>query len=128
MILVVTAAVNDVALEHLALCLALRLPFFIVINKIDLGYCELQDTLGQLEKAIAAQNCNRHLVIYPNNKETTAVVKFDSNEIPVFPVSCVTGEGLDKLMSYIKDLSPNEPKPNDSDPESCLFQIDETFR
>uniref|UniRef100_V9IM21 GTP-binding protein 1 n=1 Tax=Apis cerana TaxID=7461 RepID=V9IM21_APICE len=53
---------------------------------------------------------------------------FESDIIPVFNVSCVTGEGLEDLTNFIKNLSPYNVNSADSDSESCLFQIDETFR
>ncbi|KAK2586872.1 hypothetical protein KPH14_009809 [Odynerus spinipes] len=97
-ILVIAPPLNEASQEHMALCLTLRLPFFIVLNKYDLGFYDTHDILAQLENAIQAH------------------------------VSCVTGKGLGELTSFIRNLSPSETDATNSDPESCLFQIDETFR
>lgn len=124
--LVVAPPLNEASQEHMTLCLALKLPFFIVVNKIDLGFCDMSETLVQLEDAMMTQGYPKQLVLFSNND----VPSWDSTSdvIPVFSVSCVTGEGLEELTAFIKDLAPYEMNSIDSDPESCLFQIDETFR
>lgn len=124
--LVIAPPLNEASQEHMALCLALKLPFFIVVNKIDLGFCDISETLVQLENAMMTQGYPKQLVLFSNND----IPSWDctSDVIPVFSVSCVTGEGLEELTVFIKNLAPYEMNSIDSDPESCLFQIDETFR
>ncbi|XP_001599526.2 GTP-binding protein 2 [Nasonia vitripennis] len=124
--LVVAPPVNEVVQEHVALCLALRLPFFVVLTKVDLGYCDPRETITQLESIARIQGCNKNFVLRSNNNGDAQ--SNDPDIIPVFPVSCVTGEGLDELTRFIRDLSPMDTVPPDSDPDACLFQIDETFR
>lgn len=124
--LVVAPPLNEASQEHMALCLALKLPFFIVVNKIDLGFCDMSETLAQLENAMMTQGYPKQLILFSNNDIPSW--DYTSNVIPVFSVSCVTGEGLEELTMFIKNLSPYETNSIDSDPESCLFQIDETFR
>lgn len=123
--LVVTPPMNEASQEHMALCLTLRLPFFIVVNKIDLGFCSTPETINQLENAINAQGYSKQLIMYNNSQMSW---DFESDIIPVFNVSCVTGEGLEDLTNFIKNLSSYNVNSADSDSESCLFQIDETFR
>ncbi|XP_043799524.1 GTP-binding protein 2 isoform X2 [Apis laboriosa] len=123
--LVVAPPMNEASQEHMALCLTLRLPFFIVVNKIDLGFCSTPETINQLENAINAQGYSKQLIMYNNSQISW---DFESDIIPVFNVSCVTGEGLEDLTNFIKNLSPYNVNSADSDSESCLFQIDETFR
>ncbi|XP_070152222.1 GTP-binding protein 2 [Polyergus mexicanus] len=124
--LVVAPPLNEVSQEHMALCLALKLPFFIVVNKIDLGFCDMSETLVQLEDAMMTLGYPKQLVLFSNND----IPSWDctSDVTPVLSVSCVTGEGLEELTAFIKNLAPYEMNSIDSDPESCLFQIDETFR
>lgn len=124
--LVVAPPLNEASQEHMALCLALKLPFFIVVNKIDLGFCDISNTLAQLENAMRTQGYPRQLVLFSNNDVPSW--DYTSDLIPVFSVSCVTGEGLEELTTFIKNLAPYEMNSIDSDSESCLFQIDETFR
>lgn len=130
--LVVAPPVNEVVQEHVALCLALRLPFFVVVTKVDLGYCFPQEILSQLENIARLQGCNKNFVLQSNNNNNnnkqSSQNDGSSDVISVFAVSCVTGEGLNNLKNYIKDLSPLESTTSNSDPDSCLFQIDETFR
>ena len=123
--LVVAPPMNEASQEHMALCLTLGLPFFIVVNKIDLGFCSIPETINQLGSAISAQGYSKQLVMY-NGSQTPW--DYESDVIPVFTVSCVTGEGLEDLTNFIKNLSPHDANSQESDSESCLFQIDETFR
>lgn len=123
--LVIAPPLNEASQEHMALCLALKLPFFIVLNKIDLGFCNTSETLVQLENVMRTQGYPKQLVPFSNNEIPW---DYTSDVIPVFNVSCVTGEGLEELTTFIKNLAPYETNSIDSDPESCLFQIDETFR
>ncbi|XP_034948527.1 GTP-binding protein 2 isoform X2 [Chelonus insularis] len=133
--LVVAPPLNEAAQEHMALCLALRLPFFIVVTKIDLGFNERQ-MINQLENAVRSQGYNKELVLFNSisksnensyNNNTKLSPGYD-NCIPVFTVSSVTGAGLDELIRFIKDLSPVELSADESNSGSCLFQIDETFK
>ncbi|KAL0120959.1 hypothetical protein PUN28_008581 [Cardiocondyla obscurior] len=124
--LVIAPPLNEASQEHMALCLALKLPFFIVVNKIDLGFCDMSETLVQLENAMMTQGYPKQLILFSKNDIPSW--DYTSDVIPVFSVSCVTGEGLKELTIFIKNLSPYETNSIDSDPESCLFQIDETFR
>lgn len=124
--LVVAPPLTEAAQEHMALCLALRLPFFIVVTKTDLGLCDHRQTLMQLENAVRAQGCDKRLLLCNNNNDLPR--DYESNVIPVFSVSSVTGVGLDELTNFIKDLSPSESSTSDIEPGTCLFQIDETFR
>lgn len=124
--LVVAPPLNEASQEHMVLCLALKLPFFIVVNKIDLGFCDMSETLVQLENAMITLGYPKQLVLFSNNDIPSW--DYTSDVIPVFSVSCVTGEGLEELTAFIKNLAPYEMNSIDSDSESCLFQIDETFR
>lgn len=128
--LVIAPPMNEAFQEHLALCLALRLPFFVVITKTDLHLCDARDALAQLENAVRVHGCLKRPILYPLSEKNsnTASEVYDLETIPVFPVSCVTGEGLKELTTFIRDLLPFESTPPELDPESCLFQIDETFR
>lgn len=125
---VVAPPLNEAAQEHIALCLALRLPFFIVMTKIDLGLCEHQQTLMQIKNTVRSQGYNKELVLYSDNDNSQITSHYDDNIIPVFAVSSVTGIGLDELTAFIKELSPSESSNLDTGPGSCLFRIDETFR
>ena len=124
--LVVSPPTNEAFQEHLTLCLALRIPFFIIVTKIDVGFRNPREIILQLETILQGQGCAKKLVLHTNNNDEPNVCDLDA--IPVFLVSCVTGEGLGELTNFIRDLPPTDPTPPETDPESSLFQIDETFR
>ncbi|XP_008547414.1 GTP-binding protein 2 [Microplitis demolitor] len=123
--LVVAPPLNEAAQEHMALCLALRLPFFIVVTKIDLGFCE-RKTLEQLESAVRSQGCDETLVLMNGMETRTRTLDYGS-QIPVFTVSSVTGAGLEDLTQFIREL-PSESESLEMETGECLFQIDETFK
>ncbi|KAH0554714.1 GTP-binding protein 2 [Cotesia glomerata] len=122
--LVVAPPLNEAAQEHMALCLALRLPFFIVVTKIDLGFSK-RLTLEQLEGAVRAQGCTMPLQVVKNTGNFRNE-RWDG-KIPVFCVSSVSGVGLEDLTMFIRDL-PAEPSDLETETGTCLFQIDETFK
>ena len=124
--LVVAPPINESFQEHMALCLVLRIPFFFVVTKTDLGFYNPQETLMQLQDAVCAQGCTKNLVFFDNNNDEYNVN--NSDIIPVFMVSCVTGEGLVDLTRFIQNLSPLESTSDVVNSDSCLFQIDETFK
>ncbi|KAK0083406.1 hypothetical protein PV325_008831 [Microctonus aethiopoides] len=124
--LVVAPPLNEAAQEHMALCLALRLPFFIVVTKIDLALPDHRQILNQLANAVHAQGCDKKLILFSNNNNKLSM-DYESI-IPVFTVSSVTGAGLDELTQFIRELSPSESSQMKIESGSCLFQIDETFR
>ncbi|XP_014204247.1 GTP-binding protein 2 [Copidosoma floridanum] len=127
--LVVAPPINEVVQEHVALCLALHVPFFVVFTKVDLGYYNPQETLSELKSISTFQGCHKNFLLHnsSNNNSHQDRQNNESNVISVFSVSCVTGEGLSDLKNFIRDLVPVELSPPDLDPDSCLFQIDEIF-
>lgn len=126
--LVVALPINEAFQEHMALCLVLRIPFFFVVTKTDLGFYNSQETLIQLQEAVLAQGCSKNVVLVNNNNDDYSAAN-NPDVIAVFLVSCVTGEGLDGLTRFIQNLSPLESvADNNVNTDSCLFQIDETFK
>eukprot|EP00039_Didymoeca_costata_P018987 m.335816 g.335816 ORF g.335816 m.335816 type:complete len:581 (-) comp17684_c0_seq1:38-1780(-) len=121
------AGVVGMAKEHLGLALALQVPVYVVVTKIDM--CPpnvLQGTLKLLQKILKSPGC-RKMPLLVNNKDdvTLASKNFVSERLcPIFQVSNVTGENLDLLKLFMNMLKPLTPV-NHTDPPK--FQIDETF-
>lgn len=93
--------------EHLGLCLALRLPFFVVITRIDATPPNIRTaTYDSIIKLLKA----------PTVKKLPVPVKTDHDVViasrnlkqdhitPIFEVSNVTGEGIDKLLRFVDIL------------------------
>ncbi|XP_072947077.1 GTP-binding protein 2-like [Epargyreus clarus] len=141
-----TAGITRITEEHIGLLLALDMPFFTVINKCELAPSAvnaLVDRLGRLLHGankkpllITDENLARNCVVPQKSILDTIDIGQDKNNkendqqeiVPVFPVSCVRGMGLNSLHAYLLALQPPtvdvQAKPED---ETCEFQIDEIF-
>ncbi|XP_071159235.1 GTP-binding protein 2-like [Mytilus edulis] len=95
--------------EHLGFTLALKVPVFVVVTKID--KCRrfvLERTVSQLEKILKSPGCKKvPLRIKSDDDAITAATNFDSDTItPIFTVSSVTGKHLDLLTKFLNVLPP----------------------
>jgi GTPase len=115
--------------EHLGLALALQVPVFIVITKIDMCPANvLETTINQLTKILKSSGC-RKIPMFINTVGDVLVTsgKFVSERVcPIFQVSNVTGGGLDLLRMFINLLSPNALNKYDADAPT-EYQITDTF-
>jgi GTPase len=107
--------VSRMTREHLGITLALKIPFFIVITKIDMTPENVhKEHLDLLVKLIKSQNVNRMPVLIKDNREELekcAENLAGDRVCPIFQVSSVTGEGIDKLIHFISILDARK-KPN----------------
>lgn len=115
--------------EHLGLALALQVPVFIVITKIDMCPSNvLESTILHLTKILKSSGC-RKIPMFINNTGDVLVSSgsFVSERVcPIFQVSNVTGEGLDLLRMFINLLTSNsQSKYNTNEPAE--YQITDTF-
>ena len=130
--------VSRMTVEHINISLALRIPFFVVITKIDICPKNIFDeTMTKLLKLLKSKAFNRKPFVYKSLSQEKAEeeIKFcaknlKSNSIcPVFIVSNVTGAGLGILkmfLSLLKDRSKqNKLIKKPSDP--VIFDIHENF-
>jgi len=113
--------------EHLGLALALSVPVFVVITKIDM--CPrnvLQETLQLLVKILKSPGCRKVPVIVKTEEDVVlSATNFVSERLcPVFQVSNVTGENLPLLKMFLNLLTIRTPS-NEHLPAE--FQIDETY-
>ncbi|XP_077500439.1 GTP-binding protein 2 isoform X1 [Amblyomma americanum] len=119
--------------DHLLLALALQVPLAIVVNKVDtVGSATLAKTLAQLHSLLKGPGCKKlPLEVLSEDDALTAAARVrEGSVVPVFLVSCVHGDGLRLLYTFLNVLPPGHgPKERDGlmrlAPE---FQIDETFQ
>ncbi|ESN96478.1 hypothetical protein HELRODRAFT_107544 [Helobdella robusta] len=121
------AGIIGMTKEHLGLALALCVPVFVVVTKIDM--CPpniLQETLQMLHKVLKSPGCRKIPVLVQNQDDVVvSATNFTSERMcPIFQVSNVTGENLNLLKSFLNLLSTRMPC-HYNDPAE--FQIDETF-
>lgn len=121
------AGIIGMTKEHLGLALALNVPVFVVITKIDM--CPpnvLQETIKLLNRVLKSPGC-RKIPMMIQNKDDVVVSasNFVSERVcPIFQVSNVTGENLGLLKIFLNLLS-SGGNFNEDDPAE--FQVDETY-
>lgn len=113
--------------EHLGLSLALNVPVFVVITKIDICPANvLQDTINILLKILKSPGCRKLPYLVENLDDVvTCALNFTSERLcPIFQVSNVTGKNLNLLKSFLNllnsrmDIHPQGPSE---------FQIDDLY-
>ncbi|XP_045624863.1 LOW QUALITY PROTEIN: GTP-binding protein 1 [Procambarus clarkii] len=122
------AGVVGMTKEHLGLALALNVPVFVIVTKIDM--CPpnvLQDTLKLLHKILKSAGCRKVPLLVRNAEDVVvSATNFVSERLcPIFQVSNVSGDNLDLLTMFLNLLSSRTPQ-NDNDP--AQFQIDDTYQ
>ena len=147
-----SAGVVSMTQEHLGYAVALEVPFFIILTKVDVTPKQrLQSTLDSLQKVLTNVGSKKVPLIgifklcnfifsWIWNQVFVAVKTTDDiftavsntpkeNVVPIFCVSSVSGIGLDKVKRFLQLLPPGaglkeQEKLEQSNPE---FQIDEIF-
>lgn len=113
--------------EHLGLALALSVPVFVVVTKIDMCPANiLQETLKLLVKILKSQGCRKVPVMVRNPDEVVlSATNFVSERLcPIFQVSNVTGLNLDLLKMFLNLLT---TRVSGLDELPSEFQIDDTY-
>ncbi|XP_072292993.1 GTP-binding protein 2-like [Eucyclogobius newberryi] len=119
--------------EHLGLAMALKVPIFIVISKVDLcTRATVERTVRQLERVLKQPGCNKvPMVVADKDDAVTAAQQFaqSPNITPIFTLSSVSGESLDLLKVFFNIIPPLS---NRKDQEELMqqlteFQVDEIY-
>ncbi|TRY73243.1 hypothetical protein TCAL_07399 [Tigriopus californicus] len=121
------AGIVGMTKEHLGLALALSVPVFVVVTKIDM--CPpnvLQETLKLLVRILKSQGCRKFPVMVKTADDVVlSATKFVSERLcPIFQVSNVSGENLELLKMFMNLLTNRTPNTDD---EPAEFQIDDTY-
>lgn len=121
------AGIIGMTKEHLGLALALNVPVFVVVTKIDMCPANvLQDTMRLLTRILKSPGCRKIPVIVQNPDDVVvSATNFVSERVcPIFQISNVTGENLDLLKMFLNLLSIRAHFKRD---EPSEFQIDDTY-
>jgi len=115
--------------EHLGLALALKVPVFVVITKIDM--CpehKLKETMRQIKKILKSPGCRKiPIVVRSEDDVVVAARNFVSERIaPIFCVSNVTGVNLDLLRKFL-NLFPMRKNWKELLDRPAEFQVDATW-
>ncbi|KAI3363263.1 hypothetical protein L3Q82_011892 [Scortum barcoo] len=119
--------------EHLGLAMALKVPIFIVISKVDLcTRATVERTVRQLERVLKQPGCNKvPMVVDSTDDAVTAAQQFaqSPNITPIFTVSSVSGESLDLLKVFFNIIPPlsNSKEQEELMQQLTEFQVDEIY-
>jgi GTPase len=116
--------------EHIFLCVTLKIPFIIVVSKIDICKTRqnvLEETINSINKFLNYPGIRRIPIHVKSIDDIILSTKNIHGEsiTPVFYTSCVTGEGMDNLKLFLNILGkkPEEKKDN----SNVEFHIDHIF-
>ncbi|XP_072527294.1 GTP binding protein 1, like [Salminus brasiliensis] len=121
------AGIIGMTKEHLGLALALSVPVFVVVTKIDMCPANvLQETLKLLQRLLKSPGCRKIPVLVQNKDDVIITASNFSSErmCPIFQVSNVTGQNMDLLKMFLNLLS---SRSSCKDDEPAEFQIDDTY-
>jgi GTPase len=118
--------------EHLGIALALKIPIFIVITKIDIAPADIyKQTLDYISKVLKSTGTQKLPVIIRDTDDVQVYAESIQNDrvCPIFCVSNVTGEGIGQLRKFIGELKTRTSYLSNFKPPSdkCEFLIDGTF-
>lgn len=100
--------VSRMTKEHLGIALALKIPLFIVITKVDIAPKGIyDDTVNTLIKIMKNPNVNKAPIVVKESDDIKNLAdKLTSNKVaPIFTISNVTGEGLPRLKEFLSHLN-----------------------
>jgi elongation factor 1-alpha len=99
--------VSKMTKEHLGITLALKIPLFIVITKIDIAPRQVyEDTLNKIKGIMASPKIGKAPVVVKEGDNVQDFAdKLNTNRLtPIFSISNVTGEGLPKLKEFLSHV------------------------
>ena len=112
--------------------MALEVPFFVVITKVDMVPKEqLENTFTTVTNVLKSAGAKKVPLLVQTSDDciTAASNSLRSNVVPIFCVSSVTGDGLKDIKQYLHLLPPGvgQSEADKLDQELPEFQIDELF-
>lgn len=115
--------------EHLGLSVALKIPVFIVVTKIDMAPPEiLSKTLNDVEAILKIPGVNKIPFVIKNTGDASLAARIMPHLriCPIFLVSNINGKGLSELKFFLNALPPKTDWSEKSNMETLCF-IDEKF-
>jgi GTPase len=115
--------------EHIGLCLALKIPIFVVVTKIDI--CPdnvLKDTIQTIHKILKLPGVRKIPIHIKNEDDVLMCAKNIAGDrvTPIFLMSSVTGENI-KLLRQFLNLLPVRRDWENRAKDHAEFIIDQTF-
>jgi GTPase len=122
------AGITRMTKEHLGLSILLKIPFFIVISKIDLVPDNvLKDTKKQISKILKSKQVGKMPLVINEVQDIKTVLMDSTRRIcPIFFVSSVQGNGLDLLNTYLSQIKSTRKWDNENNNQP-IFKIDSKY-
>lgn len=125
------AGLIGMAKEHLGIALALALPVFICVTKIDMTPAHVyESTIKQLTKVLKSPGCRKvPIFVETPSQAVEAAIRLGKERVaPIFPISNVTGAGLDLVRLFLNTLPISGGHSQSFDSTAPFsFQISDTF-
>ena len=107
--------------EHLGIAIALDIPVLIALTKIDLAPKNVARETLKTVRTYLKKAGKMPMMVKELAEASLAAKNIQSNRIaPIFPLSNVTGDGLDNLRCFMRQVVPRE------DPSSVTEEINQT--
>lgn len=119
---------NHMTKEHIALCLSNKIPFFIVITKIDLAPEKvLKDNLEKIKKLLNRPGVRKILMQIKNEDDAILTSKnFNENIVPLIEISNVTSKNK-SLLKFFLNLLNKRKTYSINNTDKIEFNIDDKF-
>jgi len=135
--------VSKMTKEHIGVAIALEIPLFVVVTKVDIAPENvLKHTLKQLYKILRHPQAAKMPMLIRKSEDVLSCFSTENEGAlqpricPVFLISSVKGTNMDLLLDFLSRLKPTPP-PTSIDAEiagnektgtgSVELQVDETF-
>ena len=101
--------VSKMTREHLGISLALGVPLFVVVTKIDIAPKNVyEETMATLQKILQSPQAGKNPILVggKEDEDVSVLAKAMPDKVvcPIFAVSNVSGEGIPKLKEFISLL------------------------
>lgn len=119
------AGIVGMTKEHLGLALALNVPVYIIVTKVDMCPANvLADTLNTIQRLLKSPSCRKIPVMVSTEEDViTSAMNFATERLcPIFQISSVTGANLNLLKMFLNLLMSRTPKADD---EAACYVIDD---
>ena len=117
--------------EHLGLSLALDLPMFVCITKVDIAPKNVRvNTIKRMKKILKSPSVNKMPYMMKTKDDVINCAKnFGQNTrlVPMIQISNVTGQNLDLLQLFL-NLLPSKNEWAKAKKEPAVFSIDDSFQ
>ena len=106
-IVAANTGLNKMTKEHIVICLSLKIPFFIIITKVDMCPDNIyKQTLVNIKRLLKLPVVHKVHYIINNNNSAALCAKnmISDNIVPIIPISNVTGHNLPLLKNFLNYL------------------------